>query len=228
VEFYRGQMARTGDTLHLSRACVVIALLAAGRTEEASAMAGGLRESAETTHNPYAISYALLVCGMSQGAVDPVGALDALQRGLVIAQDSGNRANVSYLAMALAMTLNRMDDEHDQPLVALDNVALAVRNYHDSANITQLRAALGIFMTFLDRRGDLEPAAVIAGFARAEPTAAPSIPEFSTAIEHLRDVLGATRYESLARAGAEMTMPAVVAFAHDEIDRVRRELERQP
>ncbi len=208
VDFYRGQLARTSDPHHLARGCVVVALLSAGRDEEALAASEGLVEAAETTRNPYAISFALMARGMAQSAVDPVSAQDALRRGLVVAQESGNRANVSYLAMTIAMTLNRIDGDTGESLVALDNIAVAIRNYHDSGNVTQMRAALGILMTFLDRRRDYEPAAVVAGFAAVSPTAAASVAEFSTAIAHLREVLGAQTYAMLAQEGAAMTMAA--------------------
>ena len=58
---------------------------------------------------------------------DPVRALEALRRGLVIAQDSGNRVIESLLATALV----RLEAEHGDPLAALDHITLAIRNYHD-------------------------------------------------------------------------------------------------
>jgi hypothetical protein len=42
----------------------------------------------------------------------------------------------------------------------------------------------------------------------------------------LRDVLGDQTYQSLARKGVAMTTSAIVAFAYDEIDQARTELER--
>jgi predicted ATPase len=228
AEFYRGQLERGRDLHQLARGCVVVSLLSAGRGEEALAIASGLVDAAETTHNPYAISFALMACGMAQSAVDPVGALSALRRGLEIAQESGNRANVSYLALALAMTLNRIDGETGDSSTVMDNIALAIHNYYDSGNVTQMRAALGILMTFLARRRDYQPAAVVAGFASVTPTSAPSVAEFETVIKHLREELGEQTYAVLARRGADMTMAGVVAFARDQIDRVRRELEQLP
>ena len=50
-------------------------------------------------------------------------------------------------------------------------------------------------------------------------------PEISTAIAHLRDILGDPAYESLARAGETMTTAAMVAYAYDQIDQARTELE---
>ena len=58
--------------------------------------ADGLIEAAEATGNPYVLSFALCAYGFAFRDADPVRALDALRRGLVIAQDSGNRANESH------------------------------------------------------------------------------------------------------------------------------------
>jgi predicted ATPase/class 3 adenylate cyclase len=223
VAFYQSLMAFGRDTHELVRACAVIALTNVGRPEEALAVATGLIDAAEATHNPYALSFALLAYGMACSAVDPLRALDPMRRGVAAAQESGNRANESYLAMAFAMTLNRI--EGGDSMVALDNITLAIRNYDDSGNTTQLRAALGILATFLDHHGHYEQAAVIAGFACVSPTAAPTMPELGTAIAHLRDVLGEQAYESLVRKGEAMTMAAAVAYAYDQIDQARTELE---
>jgi collagenase-like PrtC family protease len=130
--------------------------------------------------------------------------------------------------MTLALTLNRIDGGNADHLSLLDHVSSAVGNYHDSGNITQLRAALGLFATFLDRRGDAEAAATVAGFAGVMPTAAPTVPEFGVTVSHLGTILGAKTYESFSRDGAAMTMASAVAFAYDQIDRVRQELEQLP
>ena len=78
---------------HLTRACLVIALTVAGSGDEAMAAANGLIDAAEATGNPFVLSWALLAYGMAFRDADPVRSLDALRRGLVIAQDSGNRAD---------------------------------------------------------------------------------------------------------------------------------------
>jgi hypothetical protein len=66
---------------------------------------------------------------------------------------------------------------------------------------------------------------MIAGFAGVPPTAVPSVPEFSTAITHLREVLGDQAYESLTRKGAAMTTATMATYAYDQIDQARTELE---
>jgi hypothetical protein len=76
---------------------------------------------------------------------------------------------------------------------------------------------------FLDRLGRLEPAATIAGFAFGPLSTA--VPQLSTVIAHLRDVLGEATYEALARKGETMTTAVMVTYAFDQIDQARTELE---
>jgi predicted ATPase len=224
VAFFRKHLTRGCDTHQHWRACTVVALTNAGNTEEAQSLATGLIAAAEATHNPYVLSFALLADGMAWSEDNPHRALEALRRGLAIAQESGNRANETYLAITLAMTLGRIEAAPVDALVALDNVTLAVRHYHDAGNIPQMRAALGLLVTILDRRGRHESAAVVAGFSCVAPTAAAVVSDFRTTIAHLHDVLGDHTYEALAREGETMTMTAMVTYAYDQIDQARAEL----
>ena len=66
--------------------------------------ADGLIEAAEATGNPHMLAWALAAYGLAFRDADPVGALHALGRGLVIAQDSGSRADASGLATASGTT----------------------------------------------------------------------------------------------------------------------------
>jgi hypothetical protein len=86
-----------------------------------------------------------------------------------------------------------------------------------------LRGALAILAVVFDRLGRYEPAATVAGFALS-PMAAAAVPEITTAIAHLRDVLGEATYESLARKGETMTTAAMATYAYDQIDQARAEL----
>ena len=52
IAFYRGPIAQIRDGLQLGRGCVVVALVAALRNEEALSVATGLVEAAEATQNP--------------------------------------------------------------------------------------------------------------------------------------------------------------------------------
>jgi len=217
VELCRVELTRGRDTL--TQAALVVALMMAGAGEEARAAANGLIEAAEATPNPYALSFALLAYGLAFRHADPVRAMDAERRGLMIAQRSGNRGNESHLSGSLA----RLEAEHGDPQAALDYLTVAIRNYHDSGSTSLIRAALAVLAAFLDRLGRCEPAATIAGFALS-PITAISAPETTAAIAHLRDVLGEKTYESLARKGETMTTAAMVTYAYDQIDQARTEL----
>ncbi len=182
--------------------------------------ADGLIEAAEATGNPCWTAWALAGYGVAFRDADPVGALDALRRGLVIAQDSGNRS----VASALAPFLARFEAEHGSTVSAFDHLTLAIRNYHDSGNTASIRVPLAILAAHFDRLGRYEPAATIAGFALS-PFSAAAAPEIATAIAHLREVLGEATYESLARKGETMTIAAMATYAYDQIDQARTELE---
>jgi predicted ATPase len=220
VEWCRAQLARGRDTHTLTRTMLVIALTMAGAGDEARAATNGLVEAAEAAHNPFALADAIYAYGYTFRDADPVRALEALRRGLLIAQDSGNRLIESQLATGLS----RLEAEHGDPLAALDHITLAIRNFYDFGNVGLIRSALATLAVVLNRLGRLERAATIAGFAFS-PLTASAFPQLSTMIVHLRDVLGGPAYESLARKGETMTTAAMVTYAYDQIDQARTELE---
>jgi predicted ATPase len=221
IRWCRAQLARRLDTNTLTRTALVVALAVTGSTDDAMATATGLIDAAEATGNPYVLSWALLASGLAVYDADPVGSLAALRRGLAIAQDSGNRANQSHLALNLC----RPKAEHGDPLAAFDYFTMAIGNYHDSGNTYMIRGPLGWLAVFFDRLRRYEPAATIAGFVVTSPLAAlPVMAEFGIAIAHLRNVLGEATYESLARKGETMTPAAMATYAYDQIDQARTEL----
>ncbi|MGO9506738.1 MAG: ATP-binding protein [Mycobacterium sp.] len=221
-QWYRTYFATRHDDRTLARTCLIFALIAANSHDEAIAAADGLIEAAEASGNPWEISYASLAYGMAFLEADPSGALDALRRGWVIAQDSGIRCNESYLAGNLA----RLESLHGDKVAALDFLALSIRNYSHSANTLSLTTPLAVLAAILHRLGRLEPAATVAGFARG-PLTEGILPELNTAITGLRDALGDQAYEALARTGQVMTHAAIATYAIDQIYRAQRELKRR-
>ncbi|MGA9360013.1 MAG: adenylate/guanylate cyclase domain-containing protein, partial [Mycobacterium sp.] len=221
AELCRAQLARRRDNdVHL-RALLVITLALAGSGGEAMDSADGLVEAAKATGNQLLLGSALVAYGLAFRDADPVGALNALGRGLVIAQDSGSRAQASALAPFLA----RLEAEHGGTASAFDHLTLAIRNYRDCGNTTTIRIPLAVLAVLFDRLGRYEPAAAtITGFAYSPFTAAAQ-PEINIVIAHLRDVLGDETYESLARKGETMTTAETVTYAFDQINQARTELE---
>ncbi|MGB9306200.1 MAG: adenylate/guanylate cyclase domain-containing protein [Mycobacterium sp.] len=222
VDLCRVELRHGRDAHAIIASTLAIALAMAGSAEEAIAATPGLIEAAEAAHNPRSLCYALFAYGYVFLSTRPAAARDALRRGLEVARESGNRANEAHLAVALF----RLEAEHGEALAALDYATSAIRNYHDSGNTNTVSIPLAILATFLDRRGRYEAAATIAGSARTELTES-SYSAITKAMAHLRDVLGDATYESLARTGAAMSTAAMAAYAYQQIDEARAELERK-
>jgi tetratricopeptide (TPR) repeat protein len=220
VELCRAQLARRRDTPVHIRGWLVCALAVAGCGGEAMDSADGLIEAAEATGNPSFLGLALWAYGVAFRNADRVGALNALGRGLVIAQDCGNRTIASVLANVLAL----LEAEQGGTVSAFDHLTLAIRNFHNAGDTTTIRVPLAVLAVLFDRLGRYEPAAIIAGFALS-PIAAAGAPEITTAITDLREALNEETYESLARKGETMTTAAMVTYAYDQIDQTRAELE---
>jgi predicted ATPase len=225
VEWCRAQLARGRDTHTVITAYLVNAMALAGSHDEAMAAANGLIDAAEATHNPAVLALALYVQDQLYAHhdaafrdADPVALLDALRRGLVIAQDSGNR----YTESLLAVSLCRLEAVCGDPLAALDYITLAIRTFHDAGDTAAVRGSLSILAAVVERLGRYEPAATMAGFAVIPYLE--MLAEFNTLIAHLRDVLGDQTYESLARKGETMTTAAMATYAYDQIDQARAEL----
>jgi hypothetical protein len=138
AELCRAQLARRRDTNVQIQGWLVYALAVAGSGGEAMDSADGLIEAAEATGNPWLLATALTAYGMAFRYADPVGALNALGRGLVLAQDGGSRTGASILATDLAL----LEAEHGDTVSAFDHLTLAIRNFHNAGDTTAIRAPL--------------------------------------------------------------------------------------
>ena len=219
VEWCRAQLARGRDTHTLTRAALGVALRIAGCGDDAMAAANGLIESAEATRNPFVLSFAILAYGFAFRDTDPDRARDALRRGLVIARDSGNRsASPSWRALcptarpSMATRWRRSNTPLWPSATTTTRVTPPI-----SCRVGCPRRASSIGSDVTSRRPP-SPA------SRSDPLTAVWVPEFSTAVNHLRDVLGDQIYESLAREGETMTTAAIATYAYDEIDQARTKL----
>jgi hypothetical protein len=217
ADLCRNIIARDPGAHTVTRGCLVMAN--AHVDEEAVAAAEDLLIAANATDNPQVASFALLAYGFVRRSTDPVDAYHVLRRGLKIAQDSGNL----WVETQIAINLSRLAATDGDPMDAFDFLTLAIRHYHYTGNVSLMHQPLAAVAALLDRLGHHEPAATISGFA-ATLLARMTLPEIKTTITHLREALGDQVYESLARAGQSMTNAAMAAYALDQIDQARAEL----
>ncbi|MGB9224429.1 ATP-binding protein, partial [Mycobacterium sp.] len=220
VEIYRNTIAQKPGTHIVARASLAVALTIAGAHDEAMVACEDLLASAEATGNPHVVSWTAFSYGFVHRDADPEAAYDVFRGGLEIAQDSGNRRDESVLAIGLSM----LAATHGDPTDAFHFLALAIRNLYDSGSFSLVRVPLALLAAVLDRLGHYEPAATISGFA-ANAFTRTGLPDINEVLAHLRSVLGSKTYESLARKGESMTTAEMVAYAYDQIDQARTELD---
>ncbi len=158
--------------------------------------ANGLIEAAEATGNPSVLAWALWAYGLAFRDADPVGALNALGRGLVIAQDSGNRNNESLLAAGLSASRPNTATRWPHSITSLWQSATTTTRATPRRSASRWPSS-PLFSTGSDatNRRPLSPASPLS------PLAAAAFPEIATAIAHLRDVLGDQTYESARPQG---------------------------
>jgi predicted ATPase len=215
----RHQLEHTTDGHGHVRAALTMALTLSGQREEAIALSDGLVDIAESRHNPYSLSQALLAVGLTYRDVDVALALRALDRAVVVARDSGNRFNESHIAVVLS----DLESRYGSPEVACSYLTLAIRNYLETGNIATSRSPLAILAGLLNRLGHHEPAATIAEYA-ANPLTRMAFPDIATTVDQLREKLGDDRYESLAQTGSSMTNAEMANYAFEQIDLARSQL----
>jgi hypothetical protein len=149
VEMCRAELRRRRDAPVAIRASLVFALVFAGSGEEAMVAADGLIEAAEATGNPFVLSFVLAACGTAFGDTDPAHAMDALGRGLVIAQDSGFAlsplSETAYPEINTAITHLRDilgDQTYESPARKGETMTTAAMATYAYGQIDQARAEL--------------------------------------------------------------------------------------
>jgi hypothetical protein len=228
VALCRRAIAAQTSPLTVTYGCLCIALYLLGKGDEARLAADGLLAAADATDNPSTAFFALQGYATAYIDSDPVAAYHSYRRALKIARETGNRQLESAAATMLCMLAANEDDpsfgaRDDDTIDPLDYLTVTIRRYHDAGNVTMIQNPLAILAGVFDRLGLHEQAAIITGFAATEMARA-GYPQINATIAHLREVFGDQTYESLARKGEAMTTAEMVAYAYDQIDQARAEL----
>ena len=200
---------------------LVFAMTFAGQHEEAMALSDELFTDLDSVVNPALLAGALFAYGYTQRNRNTDAAYEALKHGLDVAQATGNRQMESVLAATLASVAA----SHTGPADAFEYLALAIRTYYDSGSLSFISGPLSMLAVVFDRLGYYEQGATMSGFVFSAISRA-TYPEIAEAMAHTREVLGDGTYESLARAGAKMSVGAQAGYALEQIERVRTDLVR--
>jgi predicted ATPase len=223
TELCRSAIEQEEGPQTITRACQVMAFYFLGEGDEARAASQGLLAAADAAGSPSTACFALLAYGLAYHDADAAAAYDALTRALTIAQESGNRQMESASASSVLLVAA----SHRDPIECFEMLMVLIGRYYDVGNTPLLQNPLAILASLLDGLGHHDQAAIISGFAASVFTRA-SYPQLNPTIAHLRDVLGAHTYGSLAREGETMTTADMVAYAYDRIEQARATLKAVP
>lgn len=222
VEWCRSVIARTEGTHLASRSVLVIALALAGASDESLRLADDLLPDARHTDNPVLASAAYLAHGWSRRDTLPADAYNSLHRAWTLAMEGGNTQQAS----AAALILSGLAAAQGHRAEALDAIAETIHQYYDSGTTELLLNAYGVLAALLSALEYDEPAAIVSGFS-ARGLAVSAFAEVDGAVAHLRESLGAQRFEVLAAEGLAMTYAEMAAYALEQIDQARARLDEK-
>jgi hypothetical protein len=170
--------------------------------------------------NAFYIAFALNAAGRAFARADPARALTLLHEGLEFAR----RHRQPYAATMIVQDLVELEASRgdlDQALVLFDTV---IESLLRNGNVGNLAASLVNMAVALDRLGQPEIASTVYGAgSHLLSGAAIVVADVSGAVDHLRVVLGESRFEECVARGAAMTVADAAHYAREQIRLVQSE-----
>jgi hypothetical protein len=216
LEIYTDLATRTGYA-HIVGLCGLIwGLAATGRDAEARAIADETLAAARAHGNPFLVAYAFSGCGRAFGGTDPVRALATVREGLVYAREHRQpffEANIAREAAVLEVV-------HGDLETGLRLFDTAIETLHQAGNIGQLALTLADLAVFFDRFGRPDIAATIYG-TTTHHAGTVLVADLPAVVDHLRTVLGETRFDECVATGAARELADAVQYAREQIRLIR-------
>jgi len=199
-------------------AAYVDGLQSCGRVDEALALAEESVEAARELGNPYWVSYALWIAGMTFSKRDPGRALAAWDEGVAFVRAH----RVQFFEGFLARDAARLHTCDGEPETALVLFSEAITAFHRAGNVPQLIITLASVPALLERVDRPEPAATLLAAMTREPSSANHVPELDDLAARLTRRLGKKRAEEVALAGSALDLSDAAAYALQQIGVARR------
>jgi predicted ATPase len=217
-------MARQSGFAHaMGLASVTFGLPAIGRAPEARAMAEETLAAARAYGNPFVTALALYACGRAFTDTDPVRALEIFREAFAYSREH----RVPYIEMSTAQDAAGLEAVHGDLATGLAMFETTIDSFHQSGNTADTSGTLATLAILFDRFERAESAATIYGATTVHPGTGwvIGLPDL---VDHLRTVLGASRFDECVAAGASMELAEAVQYARAQIQLAQRELDRQP
>jgi predicted ATPase len=218
------EMAGQSGFAHvIGLASLTFCLPAMGRAPEARAMADETLAAARAHGNPFVTAFALYACGRAFADTDPVRALNTFREAVTYSRE--HRA--TYIAATTAQDAAGLEAVHGDLATGLALFDSTIDSFHQSGNVADTIGTLGTLAVLFDRFDRAEPAATIYG-ATTLRTGTGWVIGLPDLVDHLRTVLGASRFDECVTAGASMELAEAVQYARAQIQLAQRDLDRQP
>ena len=219
LEICGALVTQTGSARVLGLCGQTYSLAVVGRDQEATAVADEALAAARAFGSPSWIAWALYAYGTAFSGSDPTRALGVLREGLIYAKEHRMpvwEANIAFLAAGLEAV-------HGNRQRGLEMFDTTIESFQHAGAIANTAATLGSLATIFDRFEQPHIAATQYGATTdyGHVSALPSIPGL---VDHLRTILGSTRFDECVAAGAAMELADAVRYARAQIKLLRSEL----
>ncbi len=185
-------------------------------TGEAGRWVEWCREVIARRPETYVHAQAILALALKMAGADDEAT--AATEELLAVADTIDNPNLAAWALFAYGTTHR----EVAPAAAYDALRRGLTIAQDSGS-GQTASSIASMLSPLAITNGEPPAAVVCGFA-VNPFTQSSLPEIVSTVAHLRELLGDSSYESLARTGQNMTTAVMVRYTYEQIDRIRAEL----
>jgi predicted ATPase len=184
-----------------------------GHIDDAMKIADEVVAAVETTGIPCTICIAYWAKGETYGATNPAVALQAYERAVAIARQSGNRLWEQVIAPKIAALQAQSGD----PIDALRSFRQMLISWRQSNDLMLASHGLGSLIVLFGRLGRVEAAATLHGALTKNFEPDSFIAGFSDAIGRIRIKLGDANFGAANSRGNAMTLHEATDYVLDQI-----------
>jgi predicted ATPase len=217
IEIWADLAVQSGPAQLMGRCGLLSQLPAAGRAEEAMAIAADTLAAARAHANPFIVSMALLGSGLTFASADPARALRLYRDGLVYAEQH----RLPLFEAAISQVSAGLEASHGDLGRALTLIDAALDSVHRSGNVTSVGGALAHLAVCFDRLDRPDIAATLYG-ASTHQAIGLLVVDLPDVVDHLRAALGDAGFDHCAATGAAMDLADAVGYARHHIELARR------
>jgi hypothetical protein len=218
LEIWADLAAQSGPAQLMGRCGLLSQLPAAGRAQEAMAIAADTLTAARAHGNPFIVAMALLGSGLTFTAADPRRALRFFRDGLVYAEQH----RLPLFEAAIAQTSAGLEASHGDLGQALALFDAAVDRLHRAENVSSVGGAFAHLAVCFDRLDQPDVAATLYG-ASTHQAIGLLVVDLFAGVDHLRAALGDAVFDQCAATGAAMDLADAVGYARHHIELARRQ-----